>query len=153
MLMKMFHQMMTMNNVDNNALSATIAELQDLLTWPDGWNSYDALAPNSDAVAHAITWITAFYHHITSIQQQWIAPNVTASADGAVVFGWRHAQRSLEICIDEQDIYYLQAWGRSVNAKLIDGSIHAIDDMQQLWQWLLNGNGVSIDNKKEISNV
>jgi len=115
-------------------LSTTIAHLQDLLTWPDGWNSYDALAPKPEAVSRATTWITEIYEHL---QQPWIEPNVTSNADGEPFFSWRHKQRHLEVWISIQDISYLQVWSKGANAKMTDGDITSIEDMLQLWQWLL----------------
>ena len=126
-----------MSTENNNALTVTITELQNLLTWPENWNSYDALAPKPVVVALAVTWITAFYHHIMPLKLQWIAPNVTASANGEVVLEWRYTQRELTIYIGEQDIDYLQVWSNDVKAKMTDGDIKTINDAQQLWQWLL----------------
>ena len=122
-----------MNNTDY-PLSTTIAQLADLLTWSENWNSYDALAPDHEAVVHAMAWVTEAYQHLAA---SWIEPHVTASADGAVSISWRCGQRMIEMLIDEQDIDYLQSWGRGVDAKLTDGCIHRIEDMYQLWQWLL----------------
>src|SRR5581483_10394660 len=100
-----------MSNTDNNALDAIIAKLRDLLTWPDGWNSYDALASDPDAVSRAEQWITEFYQHIIATQQRWIAPNIT-SGDGSVVFLWRHEKSKLTVYVDgwDQDIDYVQDW-------------------------------------------
>lgn len=121
----------------NDPLSTTITQLRELLTWPDGWNSYDALAPDPDAVSHAEQWITEFFHHLMWSQQQWIAPNITGSGDGEVYFGWYHGQRKLSVYVDKQNIDYVQVWGTGVKAKLTDGYINTIEDMQKLWQWLL----------------
>ena len=126
-----------MNTTDDNVLSATIAQLRELLTWQDGWNSYDALAPDPDAVSYAEQWITEVYQHIASTQQQWIEPNITGSSDGEVYFVWHHGQRKLSVYVDKQNIDYAQVWGRGVKAKITDGDINTIDDTQQLWQWLL----------------
>jgi hypothetical protein len=122
---------------EQEALSPTLAQLRDLLTWPENWNTYNALAPNPAAVSHATQWITEVYQHLISQKQQWIAPNVTASADGAVNIAWRNSDKILEMLIDEQDIDYLQVDGKGINAPMYDGRIKSIDDIQQLWQWLL----------------
>ena len=126
-----------MSNTDNNALDAIIAKLRDLLTWPDGWNSYDALAPDPDAVSRAEQWITEFYQRIIDTQQQWITPNITATANGDVILSWRRGQRDLEVYIEKQDMFYIIIEGKGTDAKITDGDINTIEDMQQLWQWLL----------------
>jgi hypothetical protein len=132
-----------MINTDNNALVAIIAQLQDLLTWPENWNTYNAKAPNPTSISIAQTWITTLYHHIASQNQHWIAPNITSSGDGDVVLSWRCVQRKLTMYVDGQDIDYVQVWGSDVKARIDDGDIESIDDMQRLWQWLLEANNES----------
>jgi hypothetical protein len=122
-----------MNNPDT-ALASTLAHLQDLLTWPDGWNSYNALAPKPENVARATTWLTEVYQHL---QHSWIEPNVTANADGDVLLSWRRGQRDLEVYIEQQSMFYIIIDGRGTDAKFTDGDITSIKDMQKLWQWLL----------------
>jgi|SRR5580765_4121437 len=126
--------------MSDNTLDATIAELKDSLTWPENWNTYNALAPNPVSVSSAQQWITEFYQHITSTNQQWIKPNITASGNGEMVFGWRRGQRKLNVYVDEASIDYIQAWGNNINTEMTDGDIETIDDMQRLWQWLLEAN-------------
>jgi hypothetical protein len=118
--------------VSNDTLTAIVARLRELLTWQDGWNSYDALAPDPDAVSRAEQWITEFYQRITSLNLQWIEPNITGGGDGEVIFTWYHGQRDINVYIDKQEIGYLQAWSRGVNTRLTDGDINTIEDMQQL---------------------
>ena len=43
------------------ALKETLTKLRNLLTLSAGWNSYDLLAPNSDAVLHAENWIVRLF--------------------------------------------------------------------------------------------
>ena len=124
--------------MSDNDFDTTIADLQGLLTWPDGWNSYDALAPKPEAVIHATMWIREVYQYLIETQQQWTKPDVTATGDGDVHISWYHGPRELYVTVEEQDIHYLQAWSRDINAKLTDGDINSIDDMHNLWQWLLN---------------
>ncbi|HYT40828.1 MAG TPA: hypothetical protein VEP90_00650, partial [Methylomirabilota bacterium] len=70
-------------------ISSTLAEIYDLLTWPEGWNGYDACAPKYGAVQYANHWIELFYLEIIDLRLDWLEPNVTASAEGEVVFEWR----------------------------------------------------------------
>jgi hypothetical protein len=123
--------------MSNNDLDAIIAQLQELLTWQDGWNSYDALAPKPGNVTRAAHWITEVYQHIASQNLQWIAPNITAGGDGQVVFNWRYEHRKLDVYIDAGAIEYLQVHDKSINAPITDGDIKNIDDFMKVWQWLL----------------
>lgn len=136
-----------MSNTDNNDLTAITAQLQDLLTWPENWNTYTALAPNPTSISIATSWITTFYRHIASQNQQWLTPNITASGDGDVVLGWRCGQRKLTVYVDGDDIDFVQVWGSDVKARIDDGDIEGIDDMQSLWQWLLEANSENSDNE------
>ena len=43
------------------ALKMTLTKLSTLLTWSAGWNGYDSLAPNPDAVLHAENWIVQLF--------------------------------------------------------------------------------------------
>jgi hypothetical protein len=119
----------------DNPLSSTLAELQDLLTWPDDWNTYGAQAPKPASVSRATAWITETHQHL---QQSWIKPHVGVNGDGEVEFDWRNEQRKLSIYFDEQEIDYLQVDGKGINAPMYDGTITSIEDMQHLWQWLLD---------------
>ena len=38
-------------------ITPTLVELDDLSTWPEGWNTYDALAPKHEAIQYARHWI------------------------------------------------------------------------------------------------
>jgi hypothetical protein len=120
----------------NDLLTPTITQLQELLTWPDGWNSYDALAPNPNSIARATAWITEVYQHL---QHQWIEPNVTATGDGDVIFGWHYGQRDLDVYFDadEQSPFYITADGKGRDTKIEDDNITSTADMLLLWQWLL----------------
>ena len=70
------------------ALKETLTKLRNLLTWSAGWNGYDSLAPNSDAVSHAENWIVRLFLEVADSGRSWIRPNVIADANGDVVFEW-----------------------------------------------------------------
>src|SRR5436190_4410876 len=42
----------------------TLIEIHELLTWPDNWNGYSALAPKHSAVQYANHWIELFYQEV-----------------------------------------------------------------------------------------
>lgn len=116
--------------MSTDTLAPTLAQLQDLLTWEHGWNTSHALAPKPEAVSRATTWITDVYQRIADT---WAKPNITSDGFGNVVLEWWHKDNYLELFISDNDIQYL----RSDGTRMDDGTIAAIDDMQQLWQWLL----------------
>ena len=66
----------------------SFAKLKNLLTLKAGWNGYDSLAPDRDAVVHAENWIVRLYLEAAELGRPWIKPNVIADAEGEVVFEW-----------------------------------------------------------------
>lgn len=75
-------------------------ELQFLIP---GWNGYGALKPSASSVDHAMRWLVSSYSECKDAGVRWYKPNVTASAEGEVVFEWWANDRSLIIYIEESD--------------------------------------------------
>lgn len=42
----------------------TLVKLRNMLTWRDGWNGYDACAPEYDTLIYAAIWITQFFFEL-----------------------------------------------------------------------------------------
>lgn len=120
------------------AILPTLIEIHNLLTWPDGWNGYDALAPKYEAVQYADHWIELFYQEVLASNQDWLEPNVTASAQGEVVFEWRLGKKGLTIYIGNQSAEYLKDWGADINTEMEDGSVNSPDLRISLWKWLMS---------------
>jgi hypothetical protein len=119
-------------------IAPTLAEIDDLSTWPDGWNTYDALAPKHEAIQYARHWIELFYREILDLRLDWLKPNVTASAEGEVVFDWWKGIKSLTIYIGDQSVEYVKAWGADINTEMEDGSVDSPTIRRALWQWLMS---------------
>lgn len=116
----------------------TLSEIFDLLTWPEGWNGYNACAPKYDAVQYAAHWIELFYLEIMDLHLDWLEPNVTASAEGEVVFEWRHGINRLTIYIGNQSAEYVKDWGADINAEMEDGYANSPSIRRALWKWLMS---------------
>jgi hypothetical protein len=115
-----------------------LRKLDDLLTWPEGWNGYDALTPNYADVQYAKHWIELFYREVITSGQLWIDPNVTASADGEVVFEWWYGTKGLTIYIDNLVAAYLKDWGANINTEMEDGYANSPAIRRNLWKWLIS---------------
>ncbi len=126
------------NEIIREALLPTLNEIYNLLTWPEGWNGYDACAPQFEAVQYASHWIELFYLDIVSSGQEWIDPNVTASDEGEVVFEWRHGIKNLTIYIGNQSAEYVMDWGADINTEMEDGYANSPGIRQRLWKWLMS---------------
>lgn len=119
-------------------ISSTFSEIYNLLTWPEGWNGYDACAPKYEAVQYAAHWIELFYQEVMSSGQIWIEPNVTASAEGEVVFEWRQGIKNLTVYIGSGIAQYIKDWGANIDTEMEDGTINSDSMRHRLWQWLMN---------------
>ncbi len=116
----------------------TLIEIHELLTWPDGWNGYSARAPKYSAVQYADHWIELFYQEVIESGQNWIKPNVTASAEGEVVLEWWRDDKGLTIYIDNQSAMYLKDWGANINTEMEDGLANSPNIRLALWKWLMS---------------
>lgn len=119
-------------------LSSTLAEIYDLLTWPEAWNGYDACAPKYEAIQYAEHWIELFYLEIMNLRLDWLEPNVTASAEGEVVFEWRHGINRLTVYLGNQRAEYVKDWGADINTEMEDGYANSPGIRKALWKWLMN---------------
>lgn len=116
----------------------TLMEIRELAKWPDGWNGYDALAPDYGAIEYAEHWIELFYTEILQLGLGWLEPNVAANAEGEVVFEWRHGKNRLTIYIGKQSAEYVKDWGADINTEMDDGLANSPGIRQTLWKWLMS---------------
>lgn len=118
-------------------LRDTMSDIHDLLSWEEGWNGYDACAPNCDAVIYAMKWVNQFFLEVMDVEEDWIKPNVTASGDGEVILGWRRDSRILTIYVGEKSAEYVRAWGIDMEKDMDDGDADLTNTRQSLWKWLI----------------
>src|SRR5579859_5170217 len=102
-------------------IAPTLAEIDNLSTWREGWNGYDALAQKQEAVRYAGQWIDLFYREVRDLSLDWLEPNVTASGEGKVLFEWRHGIKNLTVYIGNQSAEYVNDWGADINTEMEDG--------------------------------
>lgn len=114
----------------------TLTEIHKLLTWDEGWNSYDSCAPAPHAVMYADSWIVQMFVAVAGSNRNWIKPNVTASEEGEVVFEWWCRARKLTIYVGNQSAEYVKVWGIDIDAEMSDGDANLISTCRSLWEWL-----------------
>ena len=78
----------------------------DLQFLKPGWNGYDALPPSARSVDHAMRWLVSSYAECKDADITWYQPNVTASAEGEVVFEWWAENRSLLIYVEGASVTF-----------------------------------------------
>lgn len=114
----------------------TGVEIIGLLSWPEGWNGYDAAAPISGAVRHALEWIEDLYEDTLTTSRGWISPNVVADAQGNVVLGWWEGRKKLTIYVHPETVEYVKVWGPDIFSDMEDGEVERAEDRWALWNWL-----------------
>ncbi len=115
-----------------------LIKLYNMVTWRDGWNGYDACAPEYDTVIYAATWIIQFFLELEKAGLQWVKPSVTGSPEGEVVFEWRNGIKRLIIYIeDHQDAEYTKVWGTDIQSTMSDGEANSANIRRSLWEWLV----------------
>lgn len=83
------------------ALSESLGQVYALRSLPTGWNGSDALPPSPASVKHARLWLGAQWRQCQTEGVPWYAPNVTADAEGNVVFEWWAEDRTLSLTFIE----------------------------------------------------
>jgi hypothetical protein len=117
-------------------LGGALIELAKMSTWQVGWNGYNAPMPEHNAILYAAQCLINFFQGVMHLG--WIEPNVTGGPEGEVVFEWWLNKKKLTIYIGEENIEYVQVWGKNIDAKITDGDLESIDDFYPLWMWLMN---------------
>ncbi len=117
-------------------ISETVRHLCALRWWPEGWNGYDALAPNHASIEHAYTWITRLYTDLSATL--WVQPHVIADADGDVVFEWWKDHKKLTVYVSPETIEYITVEGPDIASDMDDGTIETSQDSLMLWRWLIS---------------
>jgi hypothetical protein len=119
-------------------MKETLAQIDNLLTWSAGWNGYDSLAPNPDAVVHAGNWIVRLYLEVADLGLTWIQPNVIADANGDVVLEWWHGKKKLTVYIEDERAEYVKVWGTNIHSEMLNGDAELISTGRSLWLWLVS---------------
>jgi len=119
-------------------LKGTLTQLQNLLTWEANWNSYGAISPSHDAVLRAEDWIVRLFLEVADLGRIWISPNVTASANGEVVFEWWYGQKKLTVYVSDESTEYVQVWGDDIDAEMSEGNADSPNACRSLWLWLFS---------------
>lgn len=85
---------------DRDSLSEALRQVYALQSLREGWNGSDALPP-AESVRHARLWLEAQWQQCQTEGVRWYAPNVTADAEGNVVFEWWAEDRTLSFTFVE----------------------------------------------------
>src|SRR5258708_313599 len=120
----------------NEVLRAKLERLKSFLTWEDGWNGYDAPAPEREAITHARQWIVMMWLAAADVRRPWNEPNVTGGPEGEVVFEWWNGERKLTVYVSAEDAEYVEVWGTDIRSEMADGRADSNRERRVIWQWL-----------------
>jgi hypothetical protein len=111
-------------------------KIGDLMTWPEGWDGYDAPKPNPASVRHARSWAEELYRDLSA--GLWIEPHVSADEDGEVSFEWWKGRKKLTVYVTPKAVEYIKVDKTNSSLEMEDGSIETPKDRRVLWNWLLS---------------
>jgi hypothetical protein len=119
-----------------NRFPETEKKIFELMTWPEGWDGYDAPKPNPVSVTHARLWAEELYRDLSA--GLWIEPHVSADEDGEVSFEWWRGRKKLTVYVTPTAVEYIKVDKTNSSLEMKDGSIETPKDRRILWNWLLS---------------
>jgi|SRR5579872_952288 len=116
-------------------LAGTLSKVRALRNRKEDWDGHGSMAPDLDAVSHAVAWIREMYHDRASLEQAWIEPNVASSEKGEVVFEWWRGHKKLTVYVSATSADYVKVWGTDILNDMEDGSL-SDSARREMWVWL-----------------
>ncbi len=113
-----------------------VDDLDALRGLPEGWNGYDAAAPNLSSIERARLWIGKMYADTEAISRSWHNPHVAADEDGDVVFEWWNNDKVLTVYVSGGEARYVKGWGHNIETDMEDGEAATSERRRKLWAWL-----------------
>jgi len=118
------------------SLLATLLRIRLIQHREEGWNGYDALPPDRDAVVYAMTWLRELFREVEDAGLTWLQPHVTSSAEGEVVLQWWNDPKRLTIYFSVHEEAYIKSWGTDIETEMEDGDAASATNRARLWEWL-----------------
>src|SRR5207244_11669379 len=118
------------------SLLATLLRIRLLQHREEGWNGYDALPPEPEAVVYAMAWLRELFREVESAGLPWLQPHVTSSAEGEVVLQWWNDPKRLTVYLSAPEATFIKSWGSNIETEMEDGSAASAKSRLRLWEWL-----------------
>jgi hypothetical protein len=119
-----------------NRFPETERKIAELMTWPEGWDDYDAPRPDPTSVRRARSWAEDLYRDLSA--GLWIKPHVSADEGGEVSFEWWKGRKKLTVYISPEAVEYVKVEKVGSSVKMEDGPIETPKERRRLWNWLIS---------------
>lgn len=97
----------------------------------------DAFSVDPVVIKRASAWIIEMYFDVYLSPHRWIQPNVTANAEGEVVFEWWNDNKKVTVYITDDGAEYVRVWGPDINTDMSEGEADSSEARQSLWTFLV----------------
>ncbi len=104
--------------------------LEDLKTRTDGWDGYEAPAPDPRALEAAQSWAERVGGN------RWRDAHVSSDEEGEVSFEWWRGDRKVSAFVGPESVEYIKVSRPGGNLKMTDGEINDAEGWRELWRWL-----------------
>jgi len=127
----------TAENITHLVLLGLRQKLTALQHLPEDWDGNGSVQPNPLAIANALGWLEEIYTQIFEAKLGWLAPLITASEDGEVVFEWWRGDHELTLYFGaDHQAEFIKVWGPHIKNEMADGKLVDPVGILALWKWL-----------------
>lgn len=129
------NQVQTAARAEKQSLDEARQQIYDLRFLLHGWNGYDAQAPSETSVDQALRWLVSSYAECKDAGIGWHKPNISASAEGEVVFEWWASNRSLLVYVEDDSITYHKSLSNIGRTEHMHGDTPLGKSQAELLRW------------------
>lgn len=120
---------------EEQSLDEARQQTYDLRFLLHGWNGYDAQAPSETSVDQALRWLVSSYTECKDAGIRWHKPNISASAEGEVVFEWWTSNRSLLVYVEDNSVTYHKSLSDNGRTEHTHGDAPLGKSQAELLRW------------------
>jgi len=123
------------SSIVNLILHVPRMKLYALQKLPANWDGAGSARPDPLAISNAFNWLARVYDHVVAAQFEWLAPSVSASEKGEIVFEWWRGDRKLTVYCGADNAEFIRVWGVHIQNEMADGQLE-VAGIVNLWKWL-----------------
>lgn len=128
-------QAQTAAPAEEQSLDEARQQTYDLKFLQAGWNGCDAQPPSETSIDQALRWLVSSYTECKDAGIRWHKPNISASAEGEVVFEWWSSNRSLLVYVEDDSVTYHKSLSNSGRTEHMHGDAPLGKSQAELLRW------------------